>query len=177
MKTALTLFAVQGALGAFDTLYYHEWRARLPALRGARVELTLHATRDLLYAVLFGALPFLRFEGLAAWGLGALLVAEIAITLTDFVVEDAVRRPLGGVYPGERVMHAVMGIVYGAALGYLVPELIAGAARPTGLVPWAAPDWQRVVLPLFAVGVFASGLRDYAAAFGPRWCALPWRRS
>jgi hypothetical protein len=57
------------------------------------------------------------WEGLAAWALAALLLAEIAITLRDFVVEDTVRRPLGGVYPGERVMHAVMGIVYGAAYG------------------------------------------------------------
>ena len=31
MNTVLWLLAVQGALGAFDTLYYHEWRARLPA--------------------------------------------------------------------------------------------------------------------------------------------------
>jgi hypothetical protein len=31
MTTALWLMAIQGAIGAFDTLYYHEWRARLPA--------------------------------------------------------------------------------------------------------------------------------------------------
>jgi hypothetical protein len=30
MTTALWLMAVQGAIGAFDTVYYHEWRARLP---------------------------------------------------------------------------------------------------------------------------------------------------
>lgn len=29
-EVALWLLAVQGAIGAFDTLYYHEWRARLP---------------------------------------------------------------------------------------------------------------------------------------------------
>lgn len=32
ISTALWLLAIQGAIGAFDTLYYHEWRARLPAL-------------------------------------------------------------------------------------------------------------------------------------------------
>jgi len=31
IPTALWLLAIQGAIGAFDTLYYHEWRARLPA--------------------------------------------------------------------------------------------------------------------------------------------------
>jgi hypothetical protein len=29
---ALWLLAAQGLIGAFDTVYYHEWRARLPAL-------------------------------------------------------------------------------------------------------------------------------------------------
>ena len=48
MKPALWLMLLQGVLGAFDTLYYHELRARLPA-GGARtrVELRVHAARDL----------------------------------------------------------------------------------------------------------------------------------
>ena len=32
MTTALWLLAIQGLIGAFDTLYFHEWRARLPAM-------------------------------------------------------------------------------------------------------------------------------------------------
>src|SRR5262245_4643076 len=36
------------------------------------------------------------------------------LTLTDFVVEIRVRKPLRDVYGGERVTHAVMGILYGA---------------------------------------------------------------
>ena len=44
MLTALWLLAIQGIIGAFDTLYYHEWRAKLPALGAlARSELRLHA--------------------------------------------------------------------------------------------------------------------------------------
>ena len=34
-----------------------------------------------------------------------LLAAEVVMTMWDFVVEDWVRKPLGGVYPAERVMH------------------------------------------------------------------------
>ncbi len=175
MITALYLFAVQGLLGAFDTLYYHEYKARLPGgVPGTTPELTLHGVRDLIYAALFGALPFLRFEGLFVWALAALLGAEIVITLRDFVIEDAVRRPLGGVYPGERVTHAVMGILYGAALAHLAPELVAGAALPTAIRPWEAPAVIRAVLPLMAAGVFVSGLRDLGAAYGPRWLRFPW---
>jgi hypothetical protein len=175
---ALILFAVQGALGAFDTLYYHEYRARLPGgVPGTAPELLLHAARDLFYAVLFGTLPFLRYEGAFAYGLAALLLAEIGITLRDFVIEDTVRKPLGGVYPGERVTHAMMGIIYGAALAHLVPELFTWSGQPTRLSPWEAPPELRAILPLMAAGVFFSGLRDLGAVFGPRWLRFPWVRS
>lgn len=43
-----------------------------------------------------------------------MIVAEIVLTLSDFVVEIAVRQQLGDVYAGERVTHAVRGILYGA---------------------------------------------------------------
>src|SRR5215475_9086450 len=49
MTTALWLLVIQGIIGAFDTLYYHEWRARLPARgSGTAPELKLHAARDFL---------------------------------------------------------------------------------------------------------------------------------
>jgi hypothetical protein len=34
MTIALWLLAIQGVIGAFDTIYYHEWRARLPVVFG-----------------------------------------------------------------------------------------------------------------------------------------------
>ena len=52
-----TFDRLQGALGAFDTLYYHEYKARLPGgVPGTAPELVLHGLRDLIYAVLFGTL-------------------------------------------------------------------------------------------------------------------------
>ena len=48
MSLALYLLATLGCLGVFDTLYYHEWHAKLPPLdRAAHSELQLHAWRDL----------------------------------------------------------------------------------------------------------------------------------
>jgi len=32
MTVVLVLLVLQGLIGAFDTFYFHEWRARLPAL-------------------------------------------------------------------------------------------------------------------------------------------------
>lgn len=177
MIKALWLLAAQGMLGAFDTLYYHEWRARLPSLgRAARAELALHAARDFIYAVVFATLPRVEWRGAWALAFAALLVAEIVITLKDFVVEDRVRRSLGGVYPGERVTHALMGILYGAVLAQLVPILLSWSREPTSLAARAEPVPQTLslMLTLMAVGVALSGARDLYAALALPGGGWPW---
>ena len=93
-----------------------------------------------------------------AWVLAALLLLEIGITLWDFIEEDKIRK----LPPGERAMHAVMGIVYGAFLAKLTPELIEWAGRPTGFGTsyHGFPAWM---LSLIALSVFVSGVRDLVA--------------
>ena len=180
MINALWLLAAQGLIGAFDTLYYHEWRARLPALGGeARAELWLHAVRALIYGVVFATLPRVEWRGAWAFVFAALLVAEIVITLKDFVVEDRVRKSLGGVYHGERVTHALMGIIYGAMLANLAPTLFAWWRQPTALAAQteAVPQELLWALTLMAVGVTLSGLRDLYAAMALPGCAWPWKTS
>jgi hypothetical protein len=177
MITALWLLGLQGLIGAFDTLYYHEWRARLPARGpGAASELKLHAGRAFLYAVLFGTLPWLAWQGVWLLVLVAVLVAEIALTLTDFVVEIAVRKALGDVYAGERVTHAVMGILYGAMIASLIPVLFRWWTLPTGLALTSAAvsGALRWSLSVMAAGVFLSGARDLYAALGLPYGGWPW---
>ena len=85
MSLAIYLLAALGCLGAFDTLYYHEWRAKLPALgRAAHSELQLHAWRDFVYAILFATLPWLAWQGRWAMALAALLLIEVVLTLMGF---------------------------------------------------------------------------------------------
>ncbi len=158
MNAALSLLLVQGCLGAFDTLWYHEWQARLPSRRLASRELLLHATRDLAYAIVFGSLAWCQWRGLLAWLLIGVLAAEIAITLWDFIEED-LRRPLPA---GERVMHTIMGIVYGAFLARLVPELAGWMTLPTGFGS-VSYGWLSWLMSALAVGVFLSGIRDLVA--------------
>ena len=176
MITALWLLAVQGAFGAFDTLYYHEWRARLPALPGARPELRLHAARALVYGVVFAALPRFEWRGAWAYALAALLAAEVFITLRDFVVEDEVRKALGGVFAGERVTHALMAIIYGAMLANLLPAILGWRRGATALAPHAqeVPAELTRLLTLMAAGVTLSGLRDAYAALGLPGGGWPW---
>ena len=177
MIVALWLLAIQGVIGAFDTLYYHEWRARLPA-RGkqAASELKLHAARDFFYAVLFATLPWLAWQGMWVLVLVGVFVAEIILTLTDFVVEIAVRKQLGDVYAGERVTHAIMGILYGAMIAKLIPTLGVWWTLPTGLVvEWVEiPTALRAGLLVMAAGVFVSGLRDLYAALALPYGSWPW---
>jgi hypothetical protein len=177
MTTALWLLAIQGIIGGFDTLYYHEWRARLTSGGlGTAPELKLHAARDFLYAALFGALPYLELHGLWALVPAAVLLAEIILTMTDFLVERRVRKPLGDVYGGERVTHAAMAIIYGAMLANLLPVLWAWGRLPAAIVPAtaAAPEALRWSLTVMAIGVFLSGLRDLYAALGLPRGEWPW---
>ena len=177
MSVALWLLGIQGVIGAFDTIYYHEWRARLPARgRQAAAELKLHAARDFFYAILFATLPCITWRGTWVLALAGVFAAEIALTLTDFVVEITVRKQLGDVYGGERVTHAVMGILYGAMIATLIPVLARWWALPTALVvEWAGiPDVLRWGLFIMAAGVLLSGLRDLYAALevpGGSWRA------
>ncbi len=178
MRLSLYLLALLAFLGAFDTLYYHEWRAKLPALGPqAKPELQLHAFRDLVYAVLFAGVPWFAWHGAYAIVLVGLFTAEIILTLWDFVVEDWIRKPLGGLYAGERVMHGVMGIVYGAMLATIVPTLRVWWSTPTALVLSPAPisDALKWIMVVMAVGVFLSGIRDLSAAAGLRYSAWPWK--
>jgi hypothetical protein len=178
MTIVMWLLALQGVIGAFDTAYFHEWRARLPALGSQSApELKLHAWRSFLYAVIFGTLPWLAWHGLWVIVLVAILVAEIAFTMADFVVEIAVRKPLGDVYGGERVTHAIMGIVYGGMLAFLIPILWSWWLQPAALVlrpvsELTLLDWALLVM---ALGVFLSGARDLYAALGLPGGSWPWR--
>lgn len=180
MKAALWLLAVLGLIGAFDTFYYHEWRARLPAQgRLASPELKLHAARDFFYAVLFGTLPWAGWHGRWVLVLVAVLVLEIGLTLWDFVVEITVRKPLGDVYAGERVTHAIMGILYGSIIACLIPEMRVWWGQPTMFVPLnhPVPGWLIHLLLLMSLGVFLSGLRDLYAAFGLPYGHWPWPKN
>jgi hypothetical protein len=162
MDVAIWLLLVQASLGAFDTLYYHEYKLKLAHGEHTSIELRLHAVRDFAYAIIIGTLGFFTWNGTLAYVLAVLLFAEICITLWDFVEEDKIRK----LPPGERCMHAVMGIVYGAFLAYLAPEMFKWAQEPTGFgrAYHGFPAWM---LLLIASGVFVSGVRDLVASLRP----------
>lgn len=160
MLITLYLLLTQGLLGAFDTLWYHEYQQQLPRNASAKVELRLHASRDFAYAIIFAALAWGQWHGAWAWLFLAILVFEIGITLWDFIEEDISRR----LPAGERAMHTIMAIIYGAFLANLLPIVFGWVGHPTGMVAagYGVLSW---VLTGFAAGVFFSGIRDVVASF------------
>lgn len=172
MTVVLALLLVNGALGAFDTLWYHEFRNRLTAqLEHTRPELRLHAARDGVYVILYGGLAWWTPTGAVVLIVAGLLVAEILITLADFVVEDRDRPLIGGISPGERILHSLMAIVYGLMLAHLIPVLLGGLGGHTALAFHDAPLALSVGATLAAFGIAVSGLRDaFAVAdIDPIW--------
>jgi hypothetical protein len=166
MTAVVILLLANGVLGAVDTLWYHEHRAGLARRPDRhRTELWLHAGRDAVYAVLYGTIGWVAWQGAWAAVLAGLLAVEIAITLADFVVEDRTRR----LAPGERVLHSVMAIVYGAMLTRLLPALAGWVAEPTALLPatGAVPPLLAWTATVLGAGIAVSGARDALAAARP----------
>lgn len=155
MITAIWLLMVQGALGALDTLWYHEWKVALHSRAGAGRELVLHSSRNFCYAALYALLAWREWHGLFALAIPLLLVAELVITMTDFLEEDRTRK----LPSGERVMHALIGIAYGAMLPFLLPEVWRWLQQPLAVVPaeFGPLSW---ILSLMALGAAGFGLRD-----------------
>ena len=153
-----TLILIQIAMGAFDTLFHHEFTERLAWRPSQKDEVRLHGIRNLLYAGLFIVIGCLEVTGGYAVAIGMLLVIELGITLVDFVEEDMTRK----LPASERVTHTLMALNYGAILVLLAPVLIGWAQSPTGLVLVSYGLWSAImVFAAIAVGVF--GVRDLLA--------------
>ena len=137
MTLVFSLLTVQTLLGALDTLWNHELVERLPSRRAARHELALHAAREFVYVFVFLALAWREWHGSWALLIAAALLLEVAITATDFVVEDRTRR----LSAFERVLHtaahaAVWCVADGDRAG--PARLAAAAHRAAARFPMAA---------------------------------------
>jgi uncharacterized protein len=153
------LIGIQIAMGAFDTFYHHEMTERLAWRPSQRHELKLHGVRNILYALLFLTLGWVEIHGIWAIAVIAVLVAEVVITLMDFVEEDLSRK----LPASERINHTLLALNYGAILVLLVPVLMDWAGRSTD-VKWVSYGYWSVLAAVSAAGVALFGLRDLAAA-------------
>jgi hypothetical protein len=156
----IAMLVLHGLLGGFDTLYNHEWDARLPQRPSAALELKLHAGRSGLYVPIFIGLAWYEWHGAAVWALVTLVIGEFTLSLVDSVVEDRTRR----VAATERVVHMLLGVTTGAWAGFVfLTAFTDWIAQPTG---WRETSYGIVswLLTAFGLAVGASAARDALAA-------------
>lgn len=155
-----------GVLGGIDILLYHSISHGIRTHAESRWELVTHAMRGPTYAILFLVVP--NFETRGAWAalLIMLLVVDVGISIADFWLERRSRAELGGLPSGEYVLHMMMAMLFGAFVMAATPLLSEWITQPTGLVAndLLAANWVRMILGVFAVCVFWSGVMDLRAA-------------
>lgn len=155
MNALLLMMTIQGCMGAFDTLYHHEFTERLPWKASAAQELWIHGVRNFFYGVIFCSLGWMAWGGWLAWAFAAMLVGEILLTLWDFVIEDRSRK----LPPSERITHTILAINYGVILSLLLPQLLRWNTLPAGFHADSRGLWSWV-MTVFAAGVWAWAVFD-----------------
>jgi hypothetical protein len=153
------LLVLQGVMGALDTIVNHELIVALARRPEARGELALHAGREAVYAGLFLGLGWFAWQGTFALLIVGLLIAEVAITVSDELVENRTR-----VLPqNERALHVFLTLNFGALVALLVPVLADWMANPSELAP-SYSGWKSWAL--LALGLASAGwsARDLVAS-------------
>lgn len=151
--------SLQVVLGFADVVVHHELVARLPWRSGAAPELRLHGARNLVYAVIFLTLAWVVPLGWTALVLVGLLLAEAAITFTDWIVEDS-SRPLPA---SERALHGLLAINFGVLLALLAPIVWQWLSAPASVELTHRGVWSWLATGA-AAGLLTMAIRDFAAA-------------
>ena len=158
MKTLLLLLSIQGLIGAYDSIYHHDFKEKLALKFSARNELKIHSIRSMLYSVLFLSFGWTQWHGWLALVFSVILVIELTLTLWDFVEEDRSR-----VLPAtERVTHTLLTLNFGVIIAIFVPELIRWQALPSGLaiVDHGIFSW---IMTVYGIGVIPFAVREYTS--------------
>jgi hypothetical protein len=166
MELPSYLLLVLGCLGAADILIYHSVAHGIRSHPASTMELVTHSLRGPTYAALFVLIPNFQLQGLLLWGLLALFVVDVGISIWDFSLERHSRQFLGGLPSGEYVLHMLLAILFGALATSVI--LITGphlhAPTSFAYAPAPVPFFVRVMMLVMAVIVLFSGLQDAIAA-------------
>ena len=160
MEYVLIIITIHGGLGVFDTLWNHEYLARLPQTLTAKKELKIHSYRAFLYGLTFIVIGLFEFNGIYAWLFFLVLIIEIFLTFWDFLEEDKSRK-LPGI---ERITHTIMGMTGGAFLAYFLPELYGWSENETSIIRVDRGVYS-FLLPFFGFGAFFWSVKDYLSQY------------
>jgi hypothetical protein len=160
MTLILYSLIFHAAVGGLDVIFNHEISEHLPQQPSAVTEESLHSVRELLFGLLFVSLAWFEWRGAFIWLIIAIILAEIAVSTWDSVVEDRTRR----LPAAERVMHTFLFINVGIYSTLLAPTLTEWHALPTELhvVDNGIPGR---ILSIFSAIAFAWCARDAISYF------------
>jgi hypothetical protein len=150
---------LHGVLGFIDVVVNHELLAKLPSRRDAAEEEGLHALREFIFACLFASLAWYEWHGALVWWIGALLLAEVAVSTRDVVVEGDTR-----ILPvSERVLHLLMFVNLGVLITLVAYAMTWWRGGEAVLVR-VDYGWASRVLTVMAAGALGWAVRDGMAA-------------
>jgi hypothetical protein len=139
VSATLTVLSALAPVGLFDVGYYHLYRFRLFERTASRAEELTHLVRQATFVAIAVVLAGGVRTPVEDRTLLALFALDFTTSLVDVMLEPSSRKALGGLPPGEYVLHFLgtfgMGI---AAATYLFER------RELPLV--AAPWWQTAPL-------------------------------
>lgn len=159
MPPFVYVLMLHGVLGFIDIVVNHELLAKLPRRGDTAPEEALHAAREFIFACLFASLAWFEWHGALVWWIAALLLAEVAVSARDVVVEGDTR-----VLPvSERVLHLFLFINLGILITLVVHALLWWHASPTELVR-VDYGWGSWVLTAMSAGSLVWAVRDGVAA-------------
>lgn len=175
MEVATYLLFVIGCLGATDIAFYHSFAHGIRSHPDSRLELIVHSLRGPTYALLFLVVPNAALHGMYFWGLIAVFIFDVAISIVDFALERESRRFFGGLPSGEYILHIILAMLFGAFVTSVCYGASVWRKLPTQITyePASVPDFLRLVMAVMAVFVLFSGIQDGIAAY--RLWGLPLR--
>jgi len=156
METVLALLSIQGLVGAYDSIYHHEFKERLSLKNSAGQELKIHSMRSALYSVIFLSFGWLHWLGWLAAIFATILLVELLLTFWDFVEEDKSRI----LPPTERITHTILALNFGAILALFAPEVSRWFHDSNGFqfVNHGVYSW---IMTVYGVGVIPFSIREY----------------
>lgn len=155
MEPFVIALVAHGLIGGLDVVINHELIAKVPAQPNTGPEQRLHSARELVFAAIFFSLAWFEWHGLAALAIAALLIAEMAISTIDTVLEfDTRLLPVS-----ERVAHVLLFVNFGIVLALLGQTLLAWLKLPSAVVAADYGLWSWILSAL-ALGSLVWSVRD-----------------
>jgi hypothetical protein len=152
----LTLLVAAGSLGAVDVFYYHLYRFRLFARAECVAEEITHLVRHAVFLALLVLLSSGSSSRAVDFMILGLFGLDILNSAVDVLLERDSRESLGGLPPGEYLVHILSSLGMGATIAtYVLARATLPLAPPAGLLALQAHGMLAVGALLFLVeGVF-----------------------